>query len=290
MSRESATRRAAVTALFALVLPACGGSDWTMAAEKSVAWTKKTEAEASLFALLYGVITVDTPGSGTINAASTTDYAVKAATDVVARFGPCVTTTTTGANDTYTFTTCSGARGLDLVDGKVGATYDFGDSSGNMIAVSFAGQGVDLGTGPLDLALAGGNLFPGTDWSKTPETRTRFHVADTSPPATNTENRDALLALEGDFADHGCMDPVGQEQSPAGITSARGFVSIDDGEAWTINVAAYHRCAGGCPAAGATIQIDLGEQVRVTFDGSATAHVTNTSTGDTAELPLACTP
>lgn len=289
MNRLGAPRRAAATAILALALPACGGSDWTTAAEKSIAWTTKAEAQASLFVLLYGVITVPA-GGATINATSTDDYATKAATDVTGRLGPCATTTTMGAEDRYTFTKCGGARGLDSVDGKLDATYDFGDVTGNMIAVSFAGQGVDLGAGPLDLALAGGNVFPGTMWSKPPENRTAFQVAETSPPASNTENRDALLALIGDFSDHGCQDPVGKEQSPAGITSAHGFVSVDDNEAWTINVAAYHRCAGKCPAAGATIQIDLGQQVLVTFDGTATAHASNATTGDTAELPLACAP
>lgn len=281
---------AAATAILALSLPACGGTDWTVAAEKSIAWTRKAESEASLFVLLYSVITVDTQGGATINATSADDYAIKAATDVVGRLGPCATTTTMGAKDAYTFARCGGARGLDALDGKVDATYDSGDVTGTMIAVSLSGQGVDLGAGPLDLALAGGNVFPGTAWSMSPESRAAFHLAETSPPSSNAENRDALLDLVGDFSDHGCHDPAGHEQSPSGITSAHGFVSVDDHEAWTINVAAYHRCAGGCPAAGATIQIDLGEQVRVTFDGGAVAHASNATTGDTAELPLACAP
>jgi hypothetical protein len=286
--RDRARRAAA--AILALALPACGGTDWTAAAEKSVAWTTKAEAQASLFALLYAVITVQPAGGATINATSADDYAVKAATDVVARLGACATTTTMGARDAYTFAHCSGARGLAAVDGKLDATYDSGDVTGTRIGVSFTGLGVDLGAGRLDLALAGGNAFPGIEWMMTPEKRAAFHLAETSPASTNAENRDALLDLVGDFGDHGCQDPAGHEQSPAGITSAHGFVSIDDQEAWTINVAAYHRCAGGCPAAGATIQIDLGEQVRVTFDGGATAHATNATTGDTAELPLACAP
>ncbi len=304
MSRSGAHLQAATTAIVALLLPACGGADWTAAAEKSVAWTKKAEAQASLFVLLYGVITVAAPGGATTNATSSDDYAVKATTDVIGRLGPCATTTTMGAKDAFTFTRCGGARGLGAVDGKLTATYDFGDTSGNAIAVSLDGQGIDLGldteidhdhdrdppAGMLDLALAGGNVFPGTEWSTAPESRSAFHLAETSPPATNAENRDALLALIGDFSDHGCQDPVGKEQSPAGITSAHGFVSVDDHEAWTINVAGYHRCAGGCPAAGATIQIDLGEQVLVAFDGSATARASNNTTGATADLPLICTP
>ena len=290
MSRLGAHRTAMAAALCALLLPACNGTSWTTAAEKSVAWATKAEAQASLFALLYGVITVETPGGGTINATSADDYAVKAATDVVARLGPCATTTTMGARDTFVFAKCSGARGLDTIDGKLDATYDSGDVTGDMIAVSLTERAIDLGAGPLDLALAGGNVFPGTSWSSAPENRAAFHLAETSPAATNSEDRDALLELIGDIGDHGCHDPSGQERSPAGITSAHGFVSVDDHEAWTINVAAYHRCAGGCPAAGATIQIDLGEQVLVTFDGSAMAHASNTTTGAAAELPLACTP
>ncbi len=290
MSRRGPLRTAAATAILALLLPACGGSSWTIAAEKSVAWTTKTEAQASLFVLLYGVVTVDPDGPATINADSADEYAVRATTDVAERLGACVTTTTNGPSDTYAFTKCGAARGLDRIDGTVSATYARDDITGNVIGVSFTGRGVDLGAGAQDLALAGGNAFPATAWAMPPENRYAFHLAETSPPASNTEDRDALLALVGDFGDHGCHDPAGSEQSPAGISSAHGFVSVDDAEAWTIDATAYHRCAGGCPAAGATIQVELGERVTVRFDGGATAHAENVSTGDSAELPLICTP
>jgi hypothetical protein len=276
--------------MFALFLPACGGSDWTIAAEKSVAWTTKAEAQASLFVLLYGVITVVPGGQGSVGATSADDYAVKAMADVSARLGGCVATTTSGANDTYTFTKCGAARGLEGLDGKVAATYALDDLSGNLIGVTLTGQGVDLGSGKQDLALAGGNALPATAWSMPPENRYAFHLAETSPAATNNENRDALLALVGDFSDHGCLDPAGAEQAPSGITSAHGFVSVDESEAWTVDATAYHRCAGGCPAAGATIQAELGERVTVRFDGGATAHAENITTGESAELPLRCTP
>ena len=287
MDRQGARRVAATTAILALALPACGGSDWTVAAEKSVAWTTKTEAQASLFVLLYGVIT-DAPIG--INATSSEGYAAGAAADVLGRLGPCVATTTSGTKDTYTFTKCGGARGLERIDGTLAAAYALNDLSGEVIGVSFGGKGVDLGQISQDLALAGGNVFPATAWSMPPENRYAFHLAETSPPATNTENRDALLALVGDFSDHGCQDPAGKEQSPAGITTAHGFLSVDDGEAWTIDTTAYHRCGGGCPAAGATIQIELAERVTVRFDGGATAHAENITTGETTELSLACAP
>ena len=290
MHRRGALRSAVGLAILALALPACGGSDWTIAAGKSLAWTTKTEAQASLFVLLYGVITVDEGGQGSVNATSADDYAVKATVDVAGRLGPCVTTTTNGATDTFVFTKCGAARGLAGIDGTLAATYALDDLSGNVIGVSFGGQGVDFGQTRQDLALAGGNAFPATAWSMPPENRYAFHLVDTAPPAANTENRDALLALTGDFSDHGCLDPAGSEQSPAGIASAHGFVSVDDGEAWTIDASAYHRCAGGCPAAGATIQVALGERVTVRFDGGATAHAENVTTGDAAELPLTCTP
>jgi hypothetical protein len=287
VARRGARSAAAAPAILALLLPACGGSEWTVAAEKSIAWTAKTEAQASLFVLLYGVATAGTSG---VNVTSSEDYAVAATADVAARLGPCVTTTTTGAKDTYTFASCGAARGLERVEGTIAATYALDDIGGDVIGVTFGGKAVDLGASSGDLALAGGNVFPANAWAMPPENRAAFHLAETSPPATNTENRDALITMIGDFSDHGCDDPKGLEQSPSGISAAHGFLSVDDAEAWTIDTSAYHRCAGGCPAAGATIQIELAERITVRFDGGATAHAENITTGDAAELPLGCTP
>jgi hypothetical protein len=288
--RRYALRGAIVTVLAAASLPACSSNDWTISAEKAAIWAQNAEADASLFVVLYGVATVPGPGPGGFNLASSDDYAVAATTDVKARLGSCATTTTSDATDTYTFTQCGAARGIAAFDGTVTATYALDDLSGDTIGVTFTARGLRLGDRTRDLALAGGNAFPAKTWSMSPGGRAAFHLAETAPPASNGENRDALLALDGDFTDHGCAAPAGHEQNPAGITAAHGLVSVDDAEAWTIDVSAYHRCAAACPAAGATIQVALGEQVTLAFDGGAAAHATNETTGEKADVPLGCTP
>ncbi len=290
MRRRGALVGAIVTALAAASLPACSSDDWTTSAEKAVIWARNAEADASLFVLLYGVATVPGPGSGGFNLTSSDDYAVAATTDVKARLGPCATTTTSDATDTYTFKQCQAARGIAAFDGTVTATYALDDLSGDTIGVTFTARGLRLGDQMRDLALAGGNAFPATAWSMPPANRVTFHLAETSPAASNAEDRDALLALVGDFTDHGCGAPAGHEQDPAGITAAHGLVSVDDAEAWTIDVSGYHRCAAACPAAGATIQVALGERVTLAFDGGAAAHATNETTGEKADVPLGCTP
>lgn len=277
MSRRSGRLAATASAIIALLLPGCASTDWIAAAEKSIAWAAKTEAQASLFALLY-------EGRDGSHDTLPEDFAGSAAQDVQGRLPGCVAVQTAGPTVTYTFTACPAARGLDGLDGTVVATYDLNDMTADRVGVSFAGQGVRLGARTLDLALAGGNS------PAAPKDRFSFQLADTAPPATNTESRDALLALSGDFGDRGCGEAAGSEQSPAGLTAAHGFVGVDDAEAWTIDVSAYRRCGRACPVAGATIEVELAEKVRVVFDGTASAHAENVTTGDAADLPVACAP
>jgi hypothetical protein len=262
-----------------LLLAGCSGTDWTVAAEKSLTWTTAAEGEAALFALLYG---------GRTDGGTDEAYADQAAAFVTTKLGPCVTVTTSEPVKTYTFKACGGLFGLQAIDGVVTASYSINDVTADRLDVVLSGSNVKLDGRTAPLALAGENAFPSNTWAADPARRSAFHLGDTDPPASNAEDRDALLALSGNYGRSDCG--LAAEQSPPSIDAANGLVAVDDGSAWTIAARGYRRCAGGCPAAGGSIQAELAYAVRVDFDGSASALATNLGTGETASLPLGCTP
>lgn len=290
MSLGGLLRAAAAPALFALLLPACSNTEWWIPAQKSVEWAYQAESQASVFALLYDVATLDPSGTGSLKVTSSDDYATSVAVDLEARFGSCLTTTTTGAKNTYAFASCGGAYGIGYFDGEVDATYHLDDINGDTIGVDFSIESFASRSGPVRVALAGGNAFPAATWSSVPENRLAFHLAEISPPVDNTQNRDAVLALTGQLTHPDCLSPVGKENDPAAITSAHGFISVDDAEAWTIDVKGFHRCGDGCPAAGGTIEVELGQKLLVLFDGTHAAHVSNLTTGEEVFVEAGCLP
>jgi hypothetical protein len=130
-------------------------------------------------------------------------------------------------------------------------------------------------------------VFPASSWATAPEKELAFHLADRSPPASASEDRDALLSFSGDYAvPEGCDAGT---RSPPRIAAATGLARVDDGAAWTISAAGYARCGERCPQAG-TVRAQREIAIEVTLDGSAAAKATDLGSGETLTVPLDCTP
>lgn len=267
----------------ALVLAGCHGSDLGLAAEQSLRWAWKVDDAAALSALLY---------AGSTHGHTPEEMVQLAIPAVTAALTPgCLAAPKVeGARVTYVFQACEGlegSHGVRALQGTVVASYTINDLSGDTLGLSLSTQGLTLNGTQGELSLAAGNVFPASSWATAPDKELAFHLADRSPPASASEDRDALLTFSGDHAvPEGCEAGT---KSPPRIGAATGLARVDDGAAWTISAAGYARCGERCPLAG-TVRAQREIAIEITLDGSAAAQATDLGSGETLTVPLDCTP
>lgn len=186
----------------------------------------------------------------------------------------------------YQFTGCGGPWGITGLSGTVEATYSFraGDEPDDFLVVRMVGQNVAINGLVITFDLTGGNSETRSFWNTCPEKRPGVTLQVTS---REDETRSSELdTIEGSYLNSDCK---GSEQSAPAILAGQGFVV--DGESWYLDLTApYHRCDGRCPLAGGRIESIITDGPSVELDGTATAtgHVGNT--GETAQIPLSCSP
>jgi hypothetical protein len=273
-----------VASLFvALLVTGCKGPDLGLAAEQALRWTERADDAAALSALVYAGSTKGDTGEAMVALATPAIMAALTPSCVI-------NTKIEGARATFTFEGCNGedeSHGVRSLAGTVSAAYATNDFTADTLKVDIDTQGLSLNGRSGELSLALGNVFPASSWGADPLREMAFHLADRSPPSSNTENRDALLSFSGSF--QAPPDCDAGTKSPPRIDAATGLVSVDDGAAWTISASNYVRCGAQCPRSG-TILAQLEIALKVELDGSARAQVSDLGSGETTEVALDCVP
>ncbi len=202
---------------------------------------------------------------------------VKAAANVAGFFTPqsCITADADVAalRVKYTLSRCTGPWGLVKVSGVVSVVYA---SSTNGLALDVTGTSLEF------------------DISRASHGKASLHATATATSHGGARKMKWNATLDGTTArgnafartaDWDVEWRVGQSCIALDGT-AQGQVK---GRGLNTHVSNYQRCQGECPAAGGEITIsnDAGQQVSLTFDGSATATFTDASDRET-RIDLAC--
>jgi hypothetical protein len=241
----------------------CGMRGWEDLAEEAVDSQEIGQDESALTA-------ISTEGAG----ATMTPEEVAATVGGRARLRladpNCVTTTQTGATVVYTFTDCTGSRGLVHVTGVLTAT--FSGTPGN-IAFSVSGTGIKVNEATIDLNSSGTLVTHGNVRTLTVTTK-----------GSGIGRRGFDLERDGQY--------VATHDDATGCSTLNGEWSLDIGARdRTTTITGFNRCEGKCPGAGSVIKHKGfgGRQVTVSFDGSNEAQWEG-SNGRSGSVSLSCTP
>jgi hypothetical protein len=191
------------------------------------------------------------------------DAASQAATAAGTYFAPpgCVQASASGNVATYVLNGCTGPLGLVDVTGTVTATFTDGDGP---LQVQIAGTGVTVGG--VDYSVASTAVV-------TADGSTR-NVSLTSTTAPSGVTRNAQY----DFS---------WTQGTPCITLDGSGTTMVDSTTTTTTISDYARCSGQCPSAGVVSTTGPNGTATLTFDGTSTPTVTDT-TGAQSEITLAC--
>lgn len=202
---------------------------------------------------------------------------VKAASNVAGFFTPqsCIVADTdlTALSVKYTLSGCTGPWGLVKVSGVVTVVYASGADG---LALDVTGSSLEF------------------DTSRPSHGRASLHATATATSNGGAREMKWNATLDGTTARGNAFSRTADwdvewqvgESCIALDGAAQGEVK---GRALNTHISNYRRCQGECPAAGGMITIsnDAGQEVSLTFDGSATATFTDASDRET-RIDLAC--
>jgi len=241
----------------------CGLREWEDLAEEAVDSQEIGQNESALTA-------ISTEGAG---ATMTPDeVAGTAGGRARARLADpnCVAVAQSGATVVYTFTNCTGPRGLVSVTGVLTAT--FSGSPGN-IAFSVSGTGIKVNEATIDIQSSGTLVRNGNVRTLTVTTK-----------GTGVGRRGFDLDRDGQY--------VATHDDATGCSKLNGQWSLDIGvRDRSTSITNFNRCDGKCPGAGGKITHKGfgGRQVVISFDGSNRA-TWEGSNGRSGTVNLSCTP
>ncbi|MHB8875220.1 MAG: hypothetical protein ACYC8T_16155 [Myxococcaceae bacterium] len=251
-----------------LLMAGCGRiQDWN-----TVEGADEADLAQSESALVAGEAEVEDDGAATCTSLTPEALAQRAADRAAQRFSPssCVSAVAQGAIVTYQLSGCSGRFGAAEVSGTMVVTFS---QEADGLHVTASGTGLQARRATFDLQVTGVCQRAGAlrNWTVT-------SVAD------GTGFRGAALSHRGAY-----QVVVDRENRCAEVdgtwTNSRARASR------TVTISDLSRCAGQCPAAGGTVQVQRfnGETVLVEFDGSSTANWSDSS-GNVGSRSLRCGP
>jgi hypothetical protein len=259
--------RSSSAALLLALLPAAGGCSGSsaddVAAGGAVDSVETTHSEGQLLSTFtdFGVMPATAVDAATLGAAHLTASFLPAS---------CAAAAVQGTTVTYTFSGCTGPRGLFAVTGDATVVYSV-DETGVETQVSASGFKVD-GAVLDSLSTQGDFEVDGTT-----------HRLSEVSTAQATGRLGTAFSRQGGYtlawsASKNCLAISGTWQT---TTAARAAATT---------VSGYDRCSSHCPAVGAQIEygIDASDNLSIAFDGSTDADW-STATGKHGMVDLECT-